>query len=129
MRGKARRFGLDQRVAPSSRLDRASFGKNLRPRLAGDLQEFERELPITIERLRHQPIEPLPGHAARRHVVHQAREVVRERQRGSGIVGNQWRLALLVGGDALRPFEHEAREQQAPLEPAERRRQLERLAG
>src|SRR6266508_3984883 len=127
--GQPRRFGLDQRVAAFGGLDGAMLGEDLRPRLARDLQEFERELPIAVERLGRQPVELLPRHAARRHIIHEPREIVGERERGGGIGGDERRLAALLRRQTLRPFEHELRQQQAPFEPAECRRQLERVAG
>ena len=77
--------------------------------------------------VRHQLVEPIPGHLPRRHVVHQAREIVGERQRGGRRIGDERRAS---GGAYLRrgrPCEHELREQQTPLEPAEVVGQLERI--
>ena len=106
-----------------------SFGEDFRPGFTRDLQEFQRELPVTVERFGYEPIQPLPGHAARGHVVHQAREVIGKRECRGRIIGDERRLAVLIGCNACRPFEHQPREQQAPLKAAERRWQLERLAG
>ena len=58
--GQPRRFGLDQRVAPGRRLDGAALGEDFRPGLAGDLQEFEGQLPVAIEIFGHQPVEAVP---------------------------------------------------------------------
>src|SRR5262245_64866017 len=54
-----------------------------------DLEEIERELPVAVEIVRHQLVEPLPGHAARGHVVHQPGKLVGERERGGRVVGDQ----------------------------------------
>ncbi len=121
VRGKPRRFGLDQRVAARGRLDGAPLGENFRPVLARDLQELERELPVAVERFGHEPVEPVPRHAARGHVVHQPREIVGERERRGGVVGDERRLAARIGRNLRGPSEHEPRQQQAPFEPAERR--------
>jgi hypothetical protein len=129
VRGKPRRFGLDQRVAARGRLDGAPLGENFRPVLARDLQEFERELPVAVERFGHEPVEPVPRHAARGHVVHQPREIVGERERRGGVVGDERRLAARIGRNLRGPFEHELRQLQAPFEPAERRRQRQRVGG
>ena len=50
------------------------------PELSGDHQEFERVLPILVELIRHQSIEPFPVDAARHHVVHQPRQITGQRQ-------------------------------------------------
>jgi hypothetical protein len=125
--GEPRRLRRDQRVAPGRGLDGAALGQDVRPRVTGDLEEFERELPIAIEAVGHDLVEPCPFDAARGHVVHQTRKVVGERKRRCRIVGDQRRLAFLVGRDAGRPLQHELREQHAPLQRAESGRKRERL--
>ena len=124
--GEPRRFGIDQGVPPGGRLDGATLGENVRPSLAGDLQEFERKLPIAVERIRDEFVELVPGHPAGGHVVHQASEIVGERERRRRIAGNERRFVLLVRRDAAGPLEHELRQQHSPLEPADRRWQIER---
>ena len=61
MRGQARGFGLDQQIAPRRRLDpvdarRASSGHAV----LRDVEELQRELPVLVERIRHQPVERAP---------------------------------------------------------------------
>ena len=101
--GKPRRFCLDQRVAPARSLDGAALGENLRPGLARDLQEFERELPVAVESVGHQLIEAVPGHAAGDHVVDQARKMIGERERRGRVAGDERCLACLVRCDAQGP--------------------------
>ena len=75
---------------------------------------------------RHQAVEPLPRHLPRRHVVHQARELVGERERGGRA---SWRPAAARRAarlEPLGPLQDQLREQHAALEPAQRRRQVER---
>ena len=61
--------------------------------LTRDLQEFQRQLPIFVELVRHQIVEPLPRHAARRHVVDQPRQIVGERAGRRRRLGDQRRAA------------------------------------
>ncbi len=98
--GKARGFRRDQPIAPCRRFDRAMRGQKLRPGFARDLQELQRELPILVDLVRHQPLELVPGHLPRRHVVHQAGEVVGERQSGGRSACDQRNVGLCR---ALRP--------------------------
>ena len=127
--GEPRRLGIDQGVPPGGRLDGATLGEDGRPSLAGDLQEFERKLPIAVERIRDEFVELVPGHTAGGHVVHQASEIIGERERRRRIAGNERRFVLLVRGDAAGPLEHELRQQHAALEPTDRRWQIERRTG
>ncbi len=125
--GKARRLRLDQRVAARRRLDMIALAQDRRPSLARDLQEFQRELPIRIERVRHQLVELVPRHAAHGHVVDQARQIVGQRARRRRRLRHQWNAAVGANQGRLRPFADEPRQQQAPFEPAERWRQRERI--
>ncbi len=102
------------------RLDAIALAQDLRPRFARDLQKSQRELPILIELVGHQLVEPIPRHAARRHVVDQPREIVGERASGRRCLGDQRRAARAVQFRRLRPLADELREQQPPLEAAER---------
>ena len=126
MAGEPRGFRLDESVAPSGRLHRSALGQDFRPSLASNFQEFERELPIPIERRRHQLVEPLPGHTARRHIVHQPGEIIGKGYGRDRIVGDERRITGLIGRDAARPFQHQLSEEHPSLEPAQRQRQLER---
>ena len=93
---KPRGFRLDQKIAPRDRLDDAAFAQHLRPLFDGDLQEFQRQLPIFVELVRHQIVEALPRHAARRHVVDQPRQIVGERAGRRRRLGDQRRAARAV---------------------------------
>ena len=86
------------------------------------------ELPVLVEMIRHQAVEALPRHLARRHVVDQPREIVGERERRRRVAHDQRRLARRAA-PAVRPGVNEPRQQKAPLEPAERRRQVEGIGG
>jgi hypothetical protein len=110
-RSEPYRFRLDQRIAARGRLDGPSFGEDFRPGFTRNLQKFQRELPVTVERFGYEPIQPLQGYAARDHVVHQAREVIGKRECRGRIIGDERRLAVLIGCNASRPFEHQPREQ------------------
>ncbi len=81
MRGQAFCFRLDQQIAPRRRLDLADFLKMRGPFLSRDPQKFERVLPVFVELIRHQPVERFPADAPRHHVVHQPRQIGRQRQR------------------------------------------------
>ena len=76
---KPRGLRLDQRVAPLRRLDTIRARSGPPASLARDLQEFQRQLPIRIEHVGHEIVEPVPRHAAHRHVVDQPGEIVGER--------------------------------------------------
>ena len=56
--GEALHLGVDQQVAPFGGVDRADFLETLRPIAARDLEEVECELPIRVELVRHQAVEP-----------------------------------------------------------------------
>ncbi len=126
---KPRGFGLDQGVAARGRFDVAALAQDLRPALARELQEFQRQLPERIERLGNEPVEPVPGHAAHGHVVDQAGEIVGERaRRGRRLRHERHALRAPYLGCA-RPGANKLRQQQAALRSAERRRQSERIGG
>ena len=57
---KPRGLGLDQRVAPRGRLHEPALVQHRGPGLARDLQKFQRELPVHIEHVGHQVVEPVP---------------------------------------------------------------------
>ncbi len=78
MRGQARSFRLDQKIAPRRGLDLLDFLEMSRPCLSRDLKEFERVLPVLVQLIRHQPVKRVPADAAGHHVVHQAREIARQ---------------------------------------------------
>src|SRR5262249_57273761 len=111
--GKPRRFGLDQRVAARGGLDGAPLGEDFRPVLARDLQEFKRELPVAVERFGHEPVEPVPRHAARVHGVHLPRAIIGHRDGRGGGVGDERPLAARTGRKLRRPFQHQARQARA----------------
>ena len=119
------RLGRDQKVAPRRRLDRSALGQNGGPGLARDLQELQCELPILVEAIRHQLVELLPRHLARRQVVHQAREIVGERKCSGRPGDDQRSVSFAAQRRGLRPAGHQLGEQQPPLEPVDRRRQVE----
>ena len=124
---KAGGFGRDHAVAARGRLDRLALGKNARPVFARDGEEFQGELPVFVEVVGHEPIEPLPRDLAHRHVVDQAGEVVRERQRGGRRADHERR-----GGGGFRPHplgkgKHQTPERQAARESRQGGRQIERL--
>jgi hypothetical protein len=60
------------------------------------------------------------------HVVHQAREIIGERECRCRIAGDERRLVFLVRRETRRPFEYELGEQHAALQPAKRSGQVER---
>ena len=124
-----RRLRLDQRVAPRRRLDKSALAQDVRPGLARDLQEFQRQLPIRIERFRDEAVEPVPRHAAHGHVVDQPREIVGQRAGRRRRLRDQRTAARAADLGSRGPGHDQAREQQPPLEPAERRRQGERVRG
>ena len=120
-----RGLGLDQQVAPRRRLDRAALGQDLRPCLARDLQEFERELPVFVEVVRHERIEPFPRHWR---VVMSSIRRARSSASASAAAGvHDQRLVARRRREPFGPFQHELRKQHAPVQPAERRRQVERV--
>ena len=80
-RGEAARLRRDQAVAPLRRLDGAALGEDRRPVSRATCRNSQRDLPILVEMVGHQPVEALPRHLARRHVVDQPREIVGERER------------------------------------------------
>jgi hypothetical protein len=43
-------FGIDQKVAARGGLDPVGFGKISGPEVAGDLQEIQRVLPVSVNR-------------------------------------------------------------------------------
>jgi hypothetical protein len=86
-------------------------------------------LPIAVECFWDEFVESVPRHSACGHVVHQASEVVRERERRRRIAGDERCFVFLARRNARGPPEHELRQQQPPLEPANRHRQIERRAG
>ena len=106
---KPRGFGLDQRVAPFRRLDAIAFGKDPRPRLTRDLQKFQRHLPVLVEHVGHEVVEAIPRHAARRHVVDQAREIVGKRARRRGRLRDQRTAARAMHTRANSPIWRQAR--------------------
>ena len=121
MGGQAFGFRIDQEIAPRRRLDLSDFRKICRPGLARDLQELQRELPVLIQRIRHQPVQRLPPDAARDHVVHQPREVAGQRQRRSRAADHKRR-----GTRALCPRRHQPRQRQPALQFAKSGRKLQR---
>ncbi len=125
--GKPLRLGLDQRVAARRRFDHAALGEDFRPGRAGNLEERKRELPVFVEVVRHQVVETIEGDAARGHVIDETAEVIGERQRGRRMIGDERRLAGVLGSELLGPSQHQPREQKPPLDPAQRRRQIKFL--
>ena len=78
-------------------------------------------LPVLVELVRHQPVERLPGDAARHHVVHQPRQIAGQRQRRGRAADHQRRRHR-----ALRPGRDQVRQRQPALQFAEPRRNVER---
>ncbi len=124
MRGEADGLGLDQEVAPRRRLDPAMRREDVGPRRPGDVEEFQSELPVVVERIRHQPVERAPFDLADHHVVHQPRQIVGQRQRRGRPAGHQRRLRRIVRPDLLRPCGDQLRQQQAALQPVHRGREF-----
>ena len=79
--GLAARGTYDEQIAALGRLDRLMLGENLRPCVARDGEEFECQLPITVDLIGHQPVEPAPVDLARREVVHQPCQIIGEPRR------------------------------------------------
>ena len=121
-----RGFGRDQKIPAGCGLDRAALGEDRRPGVARDLEKRERELPIRIEPVWHQRVEPAPRHLTGRHVIDQPGEIVGEPQRRGGAVGDQRRAARAVQPGRTRPAQHQPGQQQPALERAKCRRQVER---
>ena len=91
--GEPRRLGGDQQVAPRGRLDRVPFRRGSLGhcsrailRKSSVICQYSSSSSGTRSSSRSQ------RHLARRHVVHQAREIVGQRQRGGRAVGDQRRL-------------------------------------
>ncbi len=116
MRGQARGFGLDQLVAPRRRFDPAALVEDSRPDIAGDGQELQRQLPVFVERIRHQAVERAPVDLARHHVIHQPRQIVGQRQRRIRSAGHQRRLRRIGGPDLPCPRRDQLRQQQPALQ-------------
>ena len=57
--------------------------------LTRDLEEIERELPVPIEVVGNEVVEPIPRDAACGHVVHEAGEIIGQCQRRGRIVGDE----------------------------------------
>ena len=123
---EARGLGLDELVAALGRLDRAALGEDLRPGLARDLQEPERELPVLVEPLGHQLVEAPPRHLAGRHVVHQPRQIIGKRKGSGGRIGDERCAACAAHVGRSRPSQHKLREEEPAFERTQRRRQLQR---
>ena len=124
--GKARCLGFDQRIASRRRLDSLRFAQNLRPAFARDLQEAQRELPKRVELVRYQFVQPLPRHVAGCHVFHQPGEVVRQSRSRRRRLRHQRRSGA-VDFRRLRPSHHQPCQQKLAFEPAQRRRQGQRI--
>ena len=124
-----RGLGFDERVASFDRLHPVALVKNRRPGPACDLQEAQRELPILVVLFRHQIVEALPRHAARRHVVDQPRQIVGKRAGRRRRLGDERCAARAMKLGRRRPFSDELRQQQAPFHAAERFRQSQRVGG
>ena len=121
--GETLGFGLDQQIAARGRFDRAQLLEALRPEFARNLEKAQRQLPILIEIVRHQPVEFFPVDLARRHVVHEAGEIVGEAERGLWRIGDQRRAMRAAHRGRIRPFQNELREQQPALQRRDRSRQ------
>ena len=69
-----------------------------------DPQEIERELPVLIEGVGHQPVERVPSDAAGDDIIHQPRKIASQRQRRGRAADDQWRRdgALRPGRDQMR---------------------------
>ena len=127
--GEPFRLGGDQPVAARRRFDPAALGEHGGPILARDLEEPQRQLPVRVERVRHQFVEPVPRHLPGRHVVDQPRQVVGKRESGGGRVGDQRRARCGAYVRLGRPFAHQFGEQHAPLQAAKALGQCERVGG
>ena len=125
--GKAPHLGLDEEVAPRGGVDLAGFVEALRPIAARDLEEIERVLPIRVELVRHQAVEPLPVHLAGNNVVDQPGEIVSKSKRGGRRVGNQ--RCALFGANRGGPAHDQLREQKPPVQRFDRRRKRQGVFG
>ena len=125
--GKAPHLGLDEEVAPRGGVDLSVFVEALRPIAARDLEEIERVLPIRVELVRHQAVEPLPVHLAGNNVVDQPGEIVSKCKRGGRRVGNQ--RCALFGANRGGPAHDQLREQKPPVQRFDRRRKRQGVFG
>ena len=125
MLGQPLGFGGDQQIAPRRRLDLADLLQMIRPQLSRDAQEVERQLPVFVEIVGHEAVEPVPDDIARHHVVDQPREIGGQRQRRGRAADHQrretgclWprprRDGRASGGDRARRASAECRAAAAP---------------
>ena len=124
---EARRLRLDQRIAPRRGLDRSAFAQHRRPRLARDLQKFQRELPVGVEKVGDEAVEP--SHDTSRMVmssISRARSSA-SAQAAVGVCATSGMPLGAANRRRARPFGNEPRQQQPPFEAAERRRQIQRF--
>ena len=115
------------RSRAQGRLDGAAFGQNGRPSLARELEEFQRQLPIGVELVGYEIVEMVPWHLPCGHVVDHARQIIGERQRCRRILRDERFTGLAAHVRRRRPAGDELSEQQTAFQPAQRRRQIERL--
>ena len=101
------------------------FLETLWPIVARDLEEIERELPIFVELVRYQGVEPLPVHLARDGVVNQPGKIIGERERGGRRVGDQ--RCASFRPDRVGPAYDQLRQQKPPVELSDRGRQHQRV--
>ena len=91
-----RRLGRDQRVAALGRLHAALLGEDS---AASCVRMNFRKSSVSSQYLSNssgtRSSSRLPAHLTRRHVVHQPRQILRQRERGGRIVGDQRRVAAL----------------------------------
>ena len=120
---KTLRLRCDQQVAAFRRLDAALFIQKGRPRLARDFQETAASSASTCPYQRGtRSSSRSPRHLPRRHVIHQPREIVGERQRRGGLLATSGELPSPRGSGRRRPFQDQLRQQHAALESGRSRR-------
>ena len=124
--GEPLRLGFDQLVAAFGRFDAVFFGEDGRPLLADEFQKVERLVPVFVVFARHQAVELRPIDLARRYVVHQPRQILRELKGGDRIIGDQRRRAAHARGNCVDPFQDQRGERHRALQAADRVGQRQR---
>ena len=119
---ESRGFRIDQGVAPRRGVHQAELGEICRPRLAHDLEKFERGPEMLVHLVRHQRIERRPVDAARDHVVLQPRQFAGHGEGGGRRIRDQRHsspVAFLLRG----PGQDQLRQRRLALERVHRARQ------
>ncbi len=118
---ESRGLRIDQGVASRRGVHQAELGEICWPRLAHNLEKFERGPEMLVHLFRHQRIERRPVDAARDHVILQARQFSGHGEGGGRRIRDQRRLtrALLLRG----PGQDQLRQRRLALERVHRARQ------